>query len=239
MSASYGQTIWPQKCYNGQNHWLKGWFRDRALDLPLQPPKIYNLATFVDYGKASGDEVVLIRIDQTIYLQYNRAKDFNKDTLEGQNDVMVVEYIPVVFPGTSLLTSLNNSTGPFQTIINGTNATVVIDVCELIAGDEYRADVAVVSVGAGFSLCYEYNMHLVTAAPISPVYLASPSQSPVYFKPSPVINEDFPTVTYDEGRTPRLHRTPQFNFFHSGAASPQIFVSFLAALNVAVGLVFA
>lgn len=216
------------------------------MDLPLLAPKIYRLATFVDYDKVNADEVVLIRIDQAIYLQYNRAKGFNKDTQEGQNNVTVVEYIPVVFPGTSLLATLDNSTGPLQPTINGTNHSVVIDVCGFIAGDNTHADVALVSVGVGFSLCYEYNKNLVTAAPISPVYIQSPSQSPIYFKPSPDVIETFPTVTWDGQRTPRLHRRPQFplnltRFFGAKSAAATCYqpaTSVLGVFSILIGSFF-
>jgi hypothetical protein len=237
MSAGYAKTTWPQKCFNAQNNWLMGWFMDRALDLPLRVPSIYKLATFVDYDKTASDEVVLIRIDQSIYLQYNRAKDFNRDTEMAQNQVTVTEYTPG-FPGTgtSLLAGLDITTGPFQVTPIGKTSSVVMEVCQFIPGNEYTADVAIVSVGVGRSLCYEQKLNLVTASPISPSMLQSPSRSPIYFQPTSVIDENFPTVVWDGEPTPRLHKRPHIPDLNLTRFINRSYASTAASLSSLVGL---
>jgi len=73
------KTNYPQRCFNGQNHWKLGWYSDRTREVDPYYPQRYKIAAFVDYDKVQQNEYVIIRIKNlNMYLQFNRAKSFNQ-----------------------------------------------------------------------------------------------------------------------------------------------------------------
>jgi hypothetical protein len=138
MGYSYGAQNFPCMCFNAHKNWLGGWFRDRALQIKLSNPKdVWNgkIAAFVDYHLTTPEEPVVIRVGD-LYLQYNRAKDFNNETMESSNQLVVVQDRP---RGSELLASLDglqfNTTFYMHRNFNENNDTLFIAVCAVLPGD--------------------------------------------------------------------------------------------------------
>ena len=83
----------PLKCFNPSKNWLLGWYNDKAIAIGLGESWTGRLVSFVDYELAdpSNDEVVLLRLGGFLFVQYNRAKDFNAGTSLHRDKVVAVE----------------------------------------------------------------------------------------------------------------------------------------------------
>jgi len=73
---------WPRKCFNGLKNWQLKWFEDRELRVNPWKAQFITLSAFVDYDKAKKNEPCVVRVGPRLYLQYNRARKFNKDVEE-------------------------------------------------------------------------------------------------------------------------------------------------------------
>ena len=82
----------PLKCFNPSKNWRLGWYHDKALEIGLDESWRGRLVAFVDYELAgpSNNEVVLLRLGTFLFVQYNRAKDFNAGTSLHRDKVVVV-----------------------------------------------------------------------------------------------------------------------------------------------------
>jgi hypothetical protein len=211
MGASQNHLEGPQKCFNSQNHWHLGWFRDRTWQAPnYQVPEIVELASFVDYAFLSVEQTdypVLVDLEQTYFLQFNRAKYHNTGTGDNADQVILVQ---AVQGGTELLAGLDLEHHRFE-IPNflGTSSTLVIDVCDMIVGAN-GADRVVLSIGLDISVCLTYSLP-PTIAPSSPpslehthrpstnALLHSSSLAP---SPNPVDGEDTSDIVFETQPTP-------------------------------------
>ena len=82
----------PLKCFNPSKNWHLGWYRDKALEIGLGESWTGRLVAFVDYELAdpSMNEFVLLRLNDFLFVQYNRAKAFNAGTSLHRDKVVVV-----------------------------------------------------------------------------------------------------------------------------------------------------
>lgn len=169
MGSAVKKSNYPQRCYNGQNHWHLGWYEDRTLEVSLLHSRIYYLAAFVDYDKADEDEYVVLKVPEVeLYLQYNRARAFNKDPGEYPDTVTIVRNDD---NGTHLIAGLNQSEPLFQQMVG--LETLTIEVCDTVGGSNVRPDIIRLSVGYGESLCtWYYESH------VSGFASTAPSQTP-------------------------------------------------------------
>lgn len=144
MSRSYRNANWPRRCFNGANSAYLGWYKDKTLDMnDSDSPRLVKLAGVVDYGKAAGDEPVLINIGNSKWVQYNRAKWFNENTGEYPDHVIVTQRVDggtdvvgTVLPGETF------AFGDFQ-----------VKSCRRVEGEnENNADYMLISVGKGTDL---------------------------------------------------------------------------------------
>jgi len=103
MGASYRKSDWPRKCYNGYNNHHVGWYDDRTIAWREDISSV-SLVTFVDYGKTTADESVLVNIADKYFLQYNVKKRFNKNA--EMEDNIVTIHKPLPEEDTELLASL-------------------------------------------------------------------------------------------------------------------------------------
>jgi len=171
MGAAIKEHEFPQRCYNGQNHWKLGWFSDRTIEVDPRVPGTYKIAAFVDYDKAREDEYVVIKVSSfDLYLQYNRAKEFNRDSNQFADMVTIVRETTY---GTELLTGLNSSSASYAETKG--SQILTIDVCEEANGSDILPDLITVSIGYGSSLC---DVSVPSAAP---------GPSPSHRTPSPTI----------------------------------------------------
>ena len=116
MGFGLQKSDYLRSCYNAQKHWFLGWYQDRSRTLVVPTlsslitrgnqsdlkndtellPWTSVLAAFVDYDAASIQQLVILQIetdnqDSRYYLQYNRAKKFNRDTREYRDQVVIIE----------------------------------------------------------------------------------------------------------------------------------------------------
>jgi hypothetical protein len=136
----------PQKAFNAHKQWMSGWFDDFKLSvIPQDGPVRQRLVAFVDYSKIqNGDGVVLMQIGQTIFLQYNRAKDYNIDTISSAKDRVTVVEAASDTDISNYLAGLKS--GEYYSIKNfeSSSASLVIKVCDM--GEEGDVDYATVEI---------------------------------------------------------------------------------------------
>jgi hypothetical protein len=146
MGYAVNMVGFPRKAFNGHKHWFSGWFSNRQLvvDPFLQDYTFVRLVAFVDYGKSAlrPADVVLIRVDD-LFIQYNRAKDYNAETDEA-NSVTVTRFISDV-EATSAVAALSGGEQYRYPNFQGSGRELVIEVCELTI-TEQPIDYAAVKV---------------------------------------------------------------------------------------------
>jgi len=204
MGTAPQEVNYPLQCYNGQNHWFLGWHDSRTFDVSPGDPVMLKIAAFVDYSLTRADEYTVVKVND-LYLQYNRAKNFNKDTREMADKLTIVEDLEV---GTELVDGIDELGGAIA-VFDGKN-DLVIEVCDVVVGTDTSADLMLVSVGYDASLCDETIPETVTTPQPTPrptpQPTLAPSQRPTFqptiaptFHPSaspstPVPVDDEPTV---------------------------------------------
>jgi hypothetical protein len=154
MSASYKDTDWPKKCFNGQNSNYFGWYSDKQRNLdPLVDDSgaLVELASFVDYPQTTGG-YVNIAISNRYYLQYNVADRFNADTQDSANQVTITE---AYSQGSNLIASLEP--GVEWTIANfeSSGKNLVIRACGSGVATN-GAQTMLMSIAFDTSLCDSY-----------------------------------------------------------------------------------
>ncbi len=146
MGYSYAITGSPSKCFNGHKNYLLGWYSDRFLQItPSVLPWTGNLVTFVDYDKALPNEPVLIQIND-LYLQYNRAKSFNYQTRQNQDEVTITQAVNAsVISAAVGSVSMSNTT---YTVFNYRGSeTLLIEACsQQFVSDNGQADLYQISI---------------------------------------------------------------------------------------------
>jgi hypothetical protein len=155
MSAGHKQTNWPAKSFNAQNHWDLGWYEDRSVSVdPIAAPQLLKIAAFVDYDKTQQGEYVLAEVGLgNLYMQYNRAKGFNRDT-EEKADMLTIS-TKMEDGGTDLVAGLDLDSNTYLAAgFQGSDQNILIEVCHVGVGNNVdRPDYMIVSVGIGPSLC--------------------------------------------------------------------------------------
>lgn len=151
---SPSQTNWPAMCFNAANHWKLGWYADRAREVDFFEPTLIRLAAFVDYDRTTeGYHDVLIRC-ANVYMHYNRAKNFNKDTYEYKDHLTIYQ---TVRDETYLFAALQY---PAKTLYERRFGSMTwrAEICDQIEGDQFSPDHLIISIGFGDSLCPQYKM---------------------------------------------------------------------------------
>jgi len=231
MAAGYKNKEWPLKCFNGHKNWILGWYKSRLITVdPLREgSRLVKLAAFVDFEKTSfiRGEYVLANIIDTFFLQFNRAKGFNRDTEEKRNQVTVTE---AMHGGSENRAGLKVgesyfSAGPLSAYTGtasssdegGNHAKLVIEVCESLPADSAlnTPDIVTVSIGVGESLCRRSKPTLSPS--VAPTYsptartTEAPSKAPTN---APTVR---PTKRPTKGPTrgPTLHPTKPPTYSHT------------------------
>jgi hypothetical protein len=154
MSAGHKQTNWPAKSFNAQNHWDLGWYEDRSVSVdPITAPQLLKIAAFVDYDKTQQGEYVIAEVGGNLYMQYNRAKGFNRDT-EEKADMLTIS-TKMDKGGTDLVAGLDLDSKTYLAAgFQGSDQDILIEVCNVGVGNGAdQPDYMIVSVGIGPSLC--------------------------------------------------------------------------------------
>jgi hypothetical protein len=154
MSAGHKKTNWPAKSFNAKNHWDLGWYEDRSVSVdPIEAPQILKIAAFVDYDKTQQGEYVIAEVGiGNLYMQYNRAKGFNRDT-EEKADMLTIS--TKTDEGTDLVAGLDLDSNTYLVAgFEGSDQDILIEVCHVGVGNGAdQPDYMIVSVGIGPSLC--------------------------------------------------------------------------------------
>lgn len=180
----------PKKCFNAAHHDYLGWYSSQKVVLsPLvQSGTRIKVAAFVDASKAQAHEPVILSLDDSYLMQFNRAKRFNKDTEEYGNMLVMTQY----FEGsTEVLAALDVGNDFLIDNYRETGQSVRVKVCEFFQGGVFTADFLVVGVGqsadpCNFDLFESPNpptfqpSHFPTRSPTS-LSTASPEREPTTF----------------------------------------------------------
>lgn len=95
MGYSYDKSDGPQQCFNAAKMWQLGWFSSRTKQLGASGLRRYSgeIADMTDTD-ASGPPIV-IKMNtpgsKDYFLNFNRATGFNMDTIDGANNVRIVQ----------------------------------------------------------------------------------------------------------------------------------------------------
>ena len=187
-------TYAPRQCYNAHKNWHLGWYEDRSIDLSSsirQKALGFRLVPFVDYNATTVDDSVVIRLG-TLYVQYNRNRDFNDGTREYRNHVVIVSATNSVNPVRSNLEAaialdingayVDNRPKPTFAYPNyeGTGFDLVFEVCDQIYGGLTNYVHLSIHLDNGIyrSTC-NVPLSVTTASPtMSPTITPQPSSSP-------------------------------------------------------------
>lgn len=214
MSAGHKQRDWPRKCFNGLENYQLGWFKDRELRMSqgFEMGFIIKLATFVDYQKSLQDEPVIVNIADQLFLQYNRAKEFNVDTEEKKDQVTITA------PGQGGTEGLAGLDVKQQyTVQNFQNSgrTLVIDVCSKIVGANGE-DIALMSIAYDKSLCSDMITNTYQSSGSSPTLQdnlspqnAETPQKATKDSPEKARQTQHPTTASTEPNQPQEHPESQ------------------------------
>jgi len=187
MGSGGRQENYPQKCFNGYNSWRLGWYKNRQLTLSptLSWDTTIKVAAFVHYDKAAPDEPVLVNVGD-LYLLYNRAILFNRETEQAKNALTVTRRIS---SGSKRLSGLLETERFTVNNFLGSGNDLVIEVCARVdGGGTNGADIMIVRVGLG-GTCSEANDQLPTVNTEPP-----PSLSPITSRPvAPAPDTSVPT----------------------------------------------
>jgi hypothetical protein len=154
MSRTLLDHDFPIKCFNAQNHWHLGWYRDRSITVDPDVPVKINILGFVDYKKAiQGAEVVVAKVGENHYLQFNRAKLHNIDTEEAADKLVII--LDRGHNGTTLVAELDNGNKLYTTPnFESSGRQLNVEVCRVVMGEtDDNVDWMEVSIGYGASLC--------------------------------------------------------------------------------------
>ena len=116
--------------FNGHKHWLSGWYEERAVSVDQQQDTYLRLVSFVDYqhpALLNGDAVV-VRVGESLFLQYNRAKGFNAEV--GEPDTVTITHAEGPNRFSYALAALHAGQSYNAADLNGTFWT--IEVCALL-----------------------------------------------------------------------------------------------------------
>lgn len=197
MASGQRASNWPLKCFNGLKNWQLGWYESRQLTLEKTFEKGYflKLATFVDFDRTAPDEYVVINIADELYLQYNLAKGFNKDTEEKQNEVTITAPGDT---GSEGLDGLKEKESHKVSNFKNSGRDLVVESCGRKTGI-LGADMMMISVAYDISLCKQIEEHTSTPSshPTDQPTTKSPSTFPSmqpskFYSGSPSTNSPSP-----------------------------------------------
>jgi hypothetical protein len=200
------------KYQNAHKHWLSGWFENRTvtLNVTMLPwdGNEQRLASYVDYSNNELflTDVVLIVFDD-IYIQYNRAKGYNIDSIQPAN-VAITQANDTMSRSSALADLTAGQSFLYNKRNNGTNDSnisdgIIIDFCNT-SNTSGSVDYAVISIylddGLQLSKCRQ-NVYTSTEPTMSPSIFPSTITS---FSPTLI-----PSATTNSNSTaPELMRSP-------------------------------
>jgi hypothetical protein len=164
-------------CFNGLQTNNLGWMSDRtvAVDAQAEEGQRVELISYVDYAAAVDDQAVILIVGP-YFLTYNLKKGFNSETMEKENQVLIVQRESRVpdSVATNLVGSLDANKNLYfvREAFFSSGESLVIEVCEIQSGVPSFTDSITVAVGTSPTPC--------TAMPSAmPSVSVAPSPAPV------------------------------------------------------------
>lgn len=78
------------RCFNAHKHWVLGWYKSRSISVDLSGgPWAGSVVAFTDYNQAGQGEYVIVSVN-SLYIQYNKAEEFNAETGLLPNQLVIV-----------------------------------------------------------------------------------------------------------------------------------------------------
>jgi hypothetical protein len=181
-------------CFNGLHANHLEWMTDKTVrvDGMAQETRI-ELISYVDYD-VGFDEQAVILIVEPFYLTYNLKKGFNSETLEFEDEVLIVrrEFRSADSIATNLVAHLHpNKTSLFtEEAFFTSGESLTIEVCEVKVATPSRPDSIIVAVGTEANPCTPVPSAMPsvstapTPAPAPPVQRPAGAIIPIYSKES-------------------------------------------------------
>ncbi len=145
----------PLMAFNAYHHFKLGWFENRVVTVypaPLRAPDLIRLAAFVDYDLTAPSDAVVVRIDNTTFLQYNRASKYNVDTYEYKDHVVIVQTSDG--SNTELVSALSmNGNKLYEQESNGRLLSIELCRDDRSTNTARIPDYVTVSIGYGLTNC--------------------------------------------------------------------------------------
>jgi len=169
MGFSSSIAGFPASCFNANKNYFLGWYRDRTIVLDMSESWLGPLVAFVDYDKAEPGQAVIVKIGDHFFLQYNRARGFNFQSRQNQDEVVII-YNNNSTTSSDLLGGVATGLSPARDTFRFTNyensgTDLVIQACEQFYGPP---DFVIVSIwmdnGVQSSQC-----NATTFSPISSI----------------------------------------------------------------------
>jgi hypothetical protein len=155
MGRSLLDMDFPIKCFNAQNHWQLGWYSDRSITINPNVSQKVKILGFVDYKKAiQGQDFVVAKVGENLYLQFNRAKLHNIDTEEAEDKLVIIVDKGGVL-GTTLVAELDDDNTVYtNNNFESSGKQLNVEVCRTVIGStDDDIDWMEVSIGYGPSVC--------------------------------------------------------------------------------------
>ena len=196
----------PLKCFNPSKNWLLGWYNDKALEIASGESWTGRLVAFVDYDLANvaNNEYVLLRLDDFLFVQFNRAKQFNAGTSLHADQVTLVVGVGGLSSSSSVLRAALGNLETYS--YKGTT----IEVCSLAigSGPHDYAQLSVYPTG-GTSTCNLPTMPPpVTPGPTTAQPTSTPTPKPS-LAPTPMLGTRLPMTPSPTTAPPTPKPTPQ------------------------------
>mmetsp|Transcript_0 Transcript_0/g.1 ORF Transcript_0/g.1 Transcript_0/m.1 type:complete len:762 (-) Transcript_0:84-2369(-) len=172
-----------QSCFNANKNWLMGWYEAKSLELTMDVSWRGRLHAFVDYAEVGDDDVVIIKVGDHIYMQFNRARSFNAGTRELLDQVAIV-YNEAYNTDSDLIDGIAADGMHPDTLRIGnfddTGYDLVIDACTQAFGPPDYVELSIhVDDGIQSSACDSMGDTVQSAMP-STMPSVNPSQAPSY-----------------------------------------------------------
>jgi hypothetical protein len=148
MGYSEVRADGPSKCFNGYNFWLLGWYPNHRIDLDalaLTESVRVEIAAFTDFGVIGKNEVIIAKAGG-LYLTYNRAETFNRETEDFLDTVTITKRVDGIH--TKLLAGLSETNSRY---ISGDK--LIFEVCSKHDGGSVAADKFIIGIGKEMLPC--------------------------------------------------------------------------------------
>ena len=78
-------------CFNAHKHWTLGWYSNQQIQINPMSSRPFKgrLLAFTDVIGVNDNDVVIVNFAD-LYIQYNRAKSFNRQVLEKGDEIVII-----------------------------------------------------------------------------------------------------------------------------------------------------